>query len=117
MSDEAKKATTVYRKGGNDGYIEMLPGIRRRTLLWADMTLFAEFNLDAGSKIPEHSHPEEQTGYMLSGRMTFHGPDGDFEAEPGDSWVFPGGVPHSVDVHEDAHVIEVFSPARKDYMA
>jgi quercetin dioxygenase-like cupin family protein len=105
-----------FRPHGVDGFVDMASGIRRRTLSWGERTLLAAFELAADSRIPEHSHPEEQTGYLVSGRMTFHVGGDSFETGPGDAWMVPGGVPHAVDVHEDSVAIEVFSPARKDYM-
>jgi quercetin dioxygenase-like cupin family protein len=106
----------MFRKSGEDGFVVMAPGIRRRTLVNGDRTLFASFRLDAGSRIPEHSHPEEQTGFLVSGSMTFHICGESHETRPGDAWAIPGDVPHSVDVHEDCFAIEVFSPVRNDYL-
>ncbi len=39
-----------------------------------------------------------------------------FGAEPGDGWNIAGHVEHGVDVLEDSVVVEVFSPAREDYL-
>ncbi len=58
----------------------------------------------------------EQTGYMISGRLLFTIGDERCEAEPGDSWNIPSNVEHDVEVLEDTVVIEVFSPAREDYL-
>lgn len=104
-----------FRHNGEDGWVDALPGIRRKTMLWGEKTLLATFYLAAGSRIPEHTHPEEQTGYLVSGRLTFHAEGRSVPAAAGDSWVFPGGMPHAVDVHEDSVVVEVFAPVRQDY--
>jgi quercetin dioxygenase-like cupin family protein len=69
-----------------------------------------------GATIPKHSHPHEQTGYLVSGRMKFVIGDEVFSAESGDGWNIAGHVEHGVDVLEDSVVIEVFSPAREDYL-
>jgi quercetin dioxygenase-like cupin family protein len=53
---------------------------------------------------------------MISGKMTFTIDGEDFETGPGDSWSIPGNAEHSVNVHEDSVVIEVFSPVREDYL-
>ena len=116
MNPENEERATMFRENGDDGFVDMAPGIRRRTLVHGANTLMAAFTLDAGSRIPEHSHPEEQTGYLVSGRMTFHIRGEARETCAGDAWSIPGGVPHAVDVHEDCVALEVFSPARKDYM-
>lgn len=49
----------------------MLPGVRRRTLTFSKQTLSAEFVLEEGAIIPNHSHVYEQTGYLLSGTVIF----------------------------------------------
>ena len=93
-----------------------LDGVKYKTLTFGEKTSLSEFSLDKGSVIPRHSHPHEQTGYVISGRMLFTIADERFDAGPGDSWNIPGNVAHDVEVLEDTVVIEVFSPAREDYL-
>jgi quercetin dioxygenase-like cupin family protein len=95
---------------------EILPGISMKALTWGDNSLLCEFHLRKGAIVPLHEHPQEQTGYLISGRMRFSGDDGDFVVEPGSSWNFKGGVAHAADVLEDSLAIEVFSPVRHDYL-
>jgi quercetin dioxygenase-like cupin family protein len=116
MNSKDKESIAKFRGHGDDGYVDMAPGILRRTLVHGEHTLLASFRLAAGSRIPEHSHPQEQTGYLVSGNMTFHIGGAARETRPGDAWTIPGDVPHAVDVHEDSVAIEVFSPVRKDYL-
>ena len=93
-----------------------IEGTRYKTLAFGEKTSLSEFSLEKGSVIPNHSHPHEQTGYVVSGRLLFTIANERFEAEPGDSWNIPGNVEHSVEVPEDTVVIEVFSPPREDYL-
>ena len=92
-----------------------LAGIHRKTLLDGGRTQLVEFKLATGAVIPPHQHPQEQTGYLLSGHMimTIAGQAHDVCA--GDSWTIPGGVEHGVRVLADSVAIEVFSPVRQDY--
>jgi len=94
-----------------------VPGIRRRCRAYGTETLLAEFILDAGADLPRHSHPHEQTGYLLSGklRMTVEGGE-TFIAEAGDSWTILGDVPHQAEPIEECHVLEVFAPCREEYL-
>ena len=94
----------------------LLEGISYKTLTYGEKTSLGVFSLKKGSVIPSHKHPHEQTGYVISGRMIFTIGGESYEAEPGDSWNIPGDVEHDVDVLEDTVVIEVFSPAREDYL-
>jgi quercetin dioxygenase-like cupin family protein len=75
-----------------------------------------QFKLAKGAAIPPHSHPHEQTGIMISGKLRFKADGKELEVEAGDSWCLPGGVEHSVTALEESVVIEVFSPVREDYL-
>lgn len=99
-----------------DGYQIAADGIERRTLVHGDRTLMAHFRLAAGSRLPAHSHPHEQTGYLVSGRLSFTIGDDTTAVGPGDGWCVPGGVEHSVEVLEDSVAVEVFSPVREAYL-
>ncbi len=106
----------MFTKHSNEGFKPLLNGITIKTLVVGEKTLLSEFHLSKGSKIPPHAHPQEQTGYLVSGRMRFLLPGETQEVEPGDSWSVPGNMEHAVDVLEDSVVIEVFSPIREDYL-
>ena len=105
-----------YKKHGS-GFKDALDGVSFKTLVFGDKTLLAEFRLDHGSTVPRHSHPHEQTGFMVSGKLRFKVEDEVLEVETGDSWCIPGNAEHSVDALEDSVVIEVFSPVREDYLS
>ena len=106
----------MFYKKDLKNYREAFEGVTYKTLSYGDKTSLGEFKLVKGSVVPNHNHPHEQTGYMISGRMTFTIDGEDHNAEAGDSWSIPGNVEHSVKVHEDSVVIEVFSPVREDYL-
>jgi quercetin dioxygenase-like cupin family protein len=106
----------VFSKKSGTGYRTARPGVNFRTLAVGERTHLTEFRLAKGSIIPTHKHPHEQTGYLVSGRMTFLIAGETFDTEPGDGWNIPGGVNHRVEVLEDSVAIEVFSPAREDYL-
>lgn len=105
-----------YRKADKTGYITAAAGIRRKTLIYGDNTLMAEFFLDKGAVLPMHSHPEEQTGYLVSGHMRLTIGGDMYDVRPGDSWLVPGNVTHGAQILEDSVAVEVFSPVRKDYL-
>ncbi len=97
------------------GYVPALTGIVRKTMGVGAHTLLAEFKLSKGAVIPAHSHPQEQTGYLVSGHLHFKIAGVEHEVRAGGSWTIPGGVEHGVNVIEDSVAIEVFSPVRDDY--
>lgn len=106
----------MFYKKSDAGFRPGPAGIMLKTLAYGMKTHLTEFHMAKGTIIPEHDHHHEQTGYLVSGRLTFTAAGEVFEAEPGDAWSFPGGVRHSVQVHEDSLVVEVFSPIRDDYL-
>ncbi len=105
----------MFYKRNDDGYVEPLPGSQRKTLLWGDKTLMVEFRLKKGAITPAHSHPHEQVGYLISGRIILDAAGVKFEALAGDAWCFPGNLVHSAEALEDCVAVEAFSPVREDY--
>jgi quercetin dioxygenase-like cupin family protein len=106
----------MFYKKDLSNYRETVTGVTYKTLTYGAKTSLGEFHLQKGYEIPNHSHPHEQTGYMVSGKIAFTIDGKDYNAEAGDSWNIPGNVEHSVKVHEDSLLIEVFSPVREDYL-
>jgi len=106
----------VFYKANKEDYRQVLAGIRLKTLVYGDKTLFAEFRMESGSNLPSHSHLHEQTGYLVAGRLRLTIGRQTFEVEKGDSWCIPGNTDHSADILEDSVAIEVFSPVREDYL-
>ena len=75
-----------------------------------------EFRLRQGGVLPRHSHPHEQSGYPVKGRIRLLIGAKEYSPQAGDSWCIPGGVEHGADILEDSVAIEVFSPVRDDYL-
>jgi quercetin dioxygenase-like cupin family protein len=98
------------------GYIPAAPGIRRKTLVYGEKTLMTEFLLEKGAVLANHCHPQEQTGYLVSGHMILTIGDDVEEIRSGDSWMIPGNVEHHAKILEDSVALEVFSPRRDDYL-
>jgi quercetin dioxygenase-like cupin family protein len=106
----------MFTKSDDGGYLEALDGVRRKTVAHGEKTLLTEFKLAKGAVVPPHQHPQEQTGYLVSGRLNFTIGDETMVAEAGDSWNIPGNVEHGAEALEDSVVVEVFSPIREDYL-
>jgi len=106
----------MFRKKDTGESRQLLAGVDLTTLVHGEKTLMGRFRIAKGAAIPPHSHPHEQTGIMLSGRLQFNVDGETMDVEPGDSWCLPGGVAHSVKALEDSIVVEVFSPVREDYL-
>jgi len=104
-----------YKKEMKD-YKNPLDSIQFKPLLYGEKMLTTEFLLNKGSVIPVHSHPQDQTGYLVSGKMKLCIESESRIVTPGDSWYIPGNVKHNAEILEDSVAIEVFSPVREDYI-
>ena len=106
----------MIEKTGPHGYREVVDGVLLKTLLHGELTHMTEVKLAAGALIPEHRHPHEQIGYLVTGALRFFLGDEEKVVSAGDSWVWPGGAPHGAEALADTVVVEVFSPVREDYL-
>jgi quercetin dioxygenase-like cupin family protein len=87
-----------------------------KTLCYGARTLMTEFILEQGSVLPLHSHPHEQTGYLVKGHIRLRIGEQEHEVGAGDSWCIPSGVVHGAQSLEDSIAVEVFAPVREDYL-
>jgi quercetin dioxygenase-like cupin family protein len=95
--------------------VEMLPGIVRRTMTAGDKMMLIEVTLDPGAVVPMHTHPHEQTGYVVSGRMRLQIADETLDLNPGDAYMIPGGAEHEATALEPLVIVDIFSPPREEY--
>lgn len=97
-------------------FIEVWPGIMGH-LIHTEQSTIADFRIAAGTVLPEHQHPHEQTSTILEGRFKFTVGGETRELGPGEVAVIPGNVPHSGEALTDCRIMDVFAPVRQDYRA
>jgi len=95
--------------------ISVLPGLTRRTLAQGQSMMVCEFIFDEHVNVPIHSHPHEQVGYIVEGRVEMSIDGKIFELLKGDAYVAPSNVPHGAYTLEPAVIVDTFSPPREDY--
>ncbi len=95
--------------------VQALPGLVRRTLAQSNSMMLCEFTFDAHVEVPIHTHPHEQVGYIVSGRveMTIDGKK--YELTKGDSYLALPNIPHGAYTLEPTMIIDTFCPPREDY--
>jgi len=106
----------MFVKSSNEGYRSALAGIEQKTLAYGDKSLMVEFRLQKGVVLPLHSHPHEQTGYLVQGQIRLTIGADIHDVLPGDSWCIPGDVLHGAEIVEESVAVEVFAPLREDYL-
>lgn len=85
---------------------------------WGAGVMVNQLEMEPGTEIPLHSHPEEQLGLILDGQLVLRVGDDERALGPGHAYVVPGGVPHAGRAGADGcRLIDVFQPVRADYRA
>jgi quercetin dioxygenase-like cupin family protein len=96
--------------------IEMIKGYHARFIHTEQMTLnFLE--VEAGSIVPEHSHPHEQVSIVTEGEFELTVAGEVMRFGPGKVIVIPSNVKHSGIAITDCKLLDVFTPVREDYRA
>jgi quercetin dioxygenase-like cupin family protein len=103
-------------KSTQERYTEILPGIKIKTLVHGPKTMMTKFILAKGSVVPVHKHPYEQTGYLIKGRIRLTLGKTTFDVAENDSWCIDSDTEHAAEIIEDSVALEIFSPARPDYV-
>jgi quercetin dioxygenase-like cupin family protein len=99
------------------GPIGIWDGVLARTVDGASCS-FGVVELEPNVVVPEHRHPNEQLGIVVSGSVAFRVGEETRELGPGGTWRIPPDVPHEVVTGPDgAVVLDVFSPPRADWAA
>ncbi len=106
----------MFGKKSENGYIQALDGVQVKTIVYGPEALMVEFVLQKDHVLPEHAHVQEQTGYLVKGKIKLIVGDSHRIMNPGDSWSIPSNVRHQAEILEDSLAVEVFSPCRKDYL-
>ena len=66
--------------------------------------------------VPFHKHPNEQSGYVISGNYKLKFEGNEFLLSEGDTYSIPANIEHSLEIIEAGEVVDVFSPIRQDYL-
>jgi quercetin dioxygenase-like cupin family protein len=98
-------------------WIDICAGIKRQTVTSGKAIYQMTAHLDAGSKMPEHRHPQDQSVYILDGKMRLIVDGVPHELTTGDSFYLASNIPHGVETIENTRVLDTFSPPRDDYLA
>src|SRR5207253_9984963 len=91
-------------------WIEICPGIRRRTHAHGRTMYQMVAELAVGSRMPEHRHSQEQTVHIISGRMRLIVEGIPHELATGDVFYLASNIPSAVDITEDTRVLDSLSP-------
>ena len=114
MNDQP--ADPYFIPAGAGSHHRIFPGVEIRTTAGQALML-SVVKLEPGSVVERHSHPHEQMGYLISGRLEFTVGEVTKVLGPGEIWRIPSGVSHRVVALDGPAVaLDVFHPIREDYL-
>ena len=90
-------------------------GIKARAVNGERVTM-AVIDLEPHAISPEHSHENEQLGFVIAGTMTMRIGSEKQELRPGDTYAIPPNIPHEAIAGPDgATATDIFVPVRADW--
>lgn len=94
---------------------QLNPAFARQVIHGETMTIAKVF-LTKDSKVPEHSHHNEQICMVQQGALAFFINGREQLVRAGEVLRIPPNVPHSVIAYEDSIAFDLFSPPREDWI-
>ena len=92
------------------------PGVTRQVLGHDPELMMVRVTFTEGAVGYIHSHPHRQVTYVERGRFAFMLDGTVTEVAQGDCWFVPPGVRHGATAIEAGSLIDVFTPARADFL-
>lgn len=111
---EASGMKTVVKR--ENAVKKVFKGVSLDSLALGEKSQVTKMNYVAGNYASPHQHPNEQSGYVISGRYELTLAGEKYELQTGDAYAIPGNQIHSFKVIEAGEVIDVFTPPRQDYI-
>ncbi len=95
---------------------ELAPGITVHVVAVGANLMQCWVAMKKGTRLPAHSHPHEQSSFIVSGSVRWT-VDGLEKVGPaGTCMIFAPGQQHAALVLEDCVIVDAFTPVREDYL-
>ena len=95
---------------------EQMNPLLTRQFCSGEQAMIGRILLKKGCVVPEHSHPNEQLAYIVSGALEFVVDGVTQVVSAGEVLVIPANVPHSATALEDTEDLDLFAPPRQDWI-
>ena len=93
----------------------LAPGVTAK-IAFGEKLMFSLVTLAPDAVVPEHAHPHEQMGMMVSGEMELTVAGRAHLLSGNEIYLVPGGVPHkAVAGPKGAVALDAFAPPREEY--
>ena len=92
------------------------PGLQRQVLAHSESMMLVRHEMRKGWIGAAHKHPHEQMVYVISGRLQVLVDGSTIDACAGDNFIVAPNMEHQASALDDSVVLDVFCPAREDYL-
>lgn len=92
------------------------PGLHRQILVHSTAMMLVRHAMKKGWIGAAHSHPHEQMVYIISGSLRVSIDGVSIVVSAGDNFIVTSNAEHQAAELEDSVVLDVFTPAREDYL-
>ena len=110
------KPTKEYHFGQEIPWEEVGPGLKRQIMGFDDKIMLVKVDFKKGAVGQLHKHYHSQLTYVESGEFKMTIGDDVRIIRGGDSYYIPPHIIHECECISDDDLIDVFSPAREDFL-
>jgi len=104
----------IVRK--DDAVHRQFLGVDFEVLAIGQESMVTKMHYKTTDNVPYHKHPNEQNGYVISGKYKLQFENNEYIITAGDSYSIPSNVEHTLEIIDPGEVIDVFTPVRQDYL-
>ncbi|MEH0152797.1 cupin domain-containing protein [Limibacter armeniacum] len=113
---DVKTNSEVFINGATQAWQTLEDGLKRQFLGYDDQLMMVKVTFKKGGIGQLHKHYHSQTTYVVGGKFEVTIGDKKQVLEAGDAFYAPPNVIHGAVCLEDGMLIDVFSPAREDFL-
>ena len=106
----------IFMNSPREAAIEVGPGIHRVMLGYDDHLMLAKVWFDKDAVGEVHAHPHSQVSYVVEGQFEVYVDGKKQVLGPGGCFFVPSGADHGAVCLEDGILLDMFSPARRDFL-
>ena len=110
------KKHTIFHFAKELEWTPMGKGVSRKILGRDDQIMMVKVKFDTGTVVAPHKHIHTQTSYCARGKFVFMVGGEKRVISYGDGVYIPPNVRHGVECLEEGVIIDVFTPAREDFL-
>lgn len=103
-------------RSSNRTPVEVSPGVQRRTLVWGENAMLAQWRMKAGTVItPDQNSEMEQVAYVAAGQVEVHMEGQSAVLKSGSAFLAPFRAQPTITALEDTTFIAMFSPPQEEW--